>query len=164
MTETYWCPGPWPWEWFRTCTREVPDPTDPCNASACMDARTKATRARRDFNDICRATRLLKYVTDVLRAVTSTPIWVIAMLFVISALGMAIGGPVGYTVALIATAGIAVYFLAWLLLFVLLPVAKGYARLLQQATADLIAAIEEVIRNCPANCRGDVSAPSCDLG
>jgi small-conductance mechanosensitive channel len=128
-----------------------------------MDARTKAARARRDFNDICRATRLLKYVMDVLRAVTSTPIWVIAALFVISALGMAIGGP-GYVVALIATAGIAVYFLAWVLLYLLLPVAKGYAQLLLQATADLTAAIEEVIRNCPANCRGDVSAPSCDLG
>ena len=22
-TETYWCPGWWPWQWFRTCTRTV---------------------------------------------------------------------------------------------------------------------------------------------
>ena len=21
ITETYWCPGGWPWQWFRTCTR-----------------------------------------------------------------------------------------------------------------------------------------------
>jgi hypothetical protein len=101
---------------------------------------------------------------DALRAVTNTPIWVIATLFVIAALGMAFGGPVGRAVALIATAGIVVYFLAWVLLVALLPVAKGYAQLLQQATADLTAAIEEVIQNCPATCRGDVSAPSCDLG
>ncbi|MEE2524642.1 hypothetical protein [Pseudarthrobacter sp. J47] len=23
VTERYWCPGPWPWEWFDTCTRQV---------------------------------------------------------------------------------------------------------------------------------------------
>jgi hypothetical protein len=23
VTETYWCPGPWPWQWARTCIREV---------------------------------------------------------------------------------------------------------------------------------------------
>jgi len=23
ITEHYWCPGPWPWEWFNTCTRTV---------------------------------------------------------------------------------------------------------------------------------------------
>ncbi|MCP9000370.1 hypothetical protein NFC73_11615 [Pseudarthrobacter sp. RMG13] len=23
VTETYWCPGAWPWEWFDTCTRRV---------------------------------------------------------------------------------------------------------------------------------------------
>lgn len=23
VTETYWCPGAWPWEWFDTCTRKV---------------------------------------------------------------------------------------------------------------------------------------------
>src|SRR5436305_13778991 len=23
VTEKYWCPGPWPWEWFNTCTRTV---------------------------------------------------------------------------------------------------------------------------------------------
>ncbi len=23
VTERYWCPGWWPWEWFRTCTRTV---------------------------------------------------------------------------------------------------------------------------------------------
>jgi hypothetical protein len=23
VIETYWCPGPWPWEWFDTCKRTV---------------------------------------------------------------------------------------------------------------------------------------------
>ena len=23
VTERYWCPGGWPWEWFDTCTRQV---------------------------------------------------------------------------------------------------------------------------------------------
>ncbi|GGC84134.1 hypothetical protein GCM10011512_08680 [Tersicoccus solisilvae] len=23
VTERYWCPGPWPWQWFDTCTRTV---------------------------------------------------------------------------------------------------------------------------------------------
>jgi hypothetical protein len=23
VTETYWCPGPWPWQWFDTCHRRV---------------------------------------------------------------------------------------------------------------------------------------------
>ncbi|HET7303569.1 MAG TPA: hypothetical protein VFJ12_03330 [Segeticoccus sp.] len=23
ITERYWCPGPWPWQWFDTCTRTV---------------------------------------------------------------------------------------------------------------------------------------------
>jgi hypothetical protein len=23
VTETYWCPGAWPWEWFDTCERTV---------------------------------------------------------------------------------------------------------------------------------------------
>lgn len=23
VVERYWCPGPWPWQWFRMCTREV---------------------------------------------------------------------------------------------------------------------------------------------
>ncbi len=23
VQETYWCPGRWPWQWFRTCKRTV---------------------------------------------------------------------------------------------------------------------------------------------
>lgn len=23
VIETYWCPGRWPWQWFRTCRRTV---------------------------------------------------------------------------------------------------------------------------------------------
>lgn len=23
VDERYWCPGPWPWEWFRSCTRRT---------------------------------------------------------------------------------------------------------------------------------------------
>lgn len=154
MTETYWCPGPWPWEWFRTCTREVPD--DPCKAPACVAAKAKLTDARNRFTSSCNGLRMLNAVTKLLTQILSTPIWIVVALALIAVI---IGGPI----AVVIWALIAVYGLSWLLLPVVGKMSASIAVSLNQARLDFQNALPDVISQCPVPCRGDLSIPECRL-
>jgi hypothetical protein len=154
VTETYWCPGAWPWEWFRTCTREVPDPEDPCGAPSCVSAKERAADARRRFDGACTGLRGVNAVLRLLRAVLSTPIWVLVVLAVIAAL-------VGGLLAVLIWGLIAIWGISWFLVVALGPVAQSFAAELARASADLQVAIADVVARCPEHCRGDVSTPTC---
>jgi hypothetical protein len=153
-TETYWCPGPWPWEWFRTCSREVPD--DPCNAPPCTNAKAQLLDARRRINSICFALRTLLALLKLLRGIVSTPIWVIAVMALIAAL---IGGPI----AVIIWSLIAVYGISFVLVLVLARMVDSLGKSLENARVDFQKALVEVGLHCPEHCRGDISIPECPL-
>ena len=156
MTETYWCPGPWPWEWFRMCTREVPDPTDPCNAPPCVDAKNRVASARNRFNSICNGLRMLNGLSKLLKQILATPIWIIVVMILIAAV---IGGPI----AVVIWALIAIYGISWFLVFVIGKMAASLAQSLNQAMEDLVNALKDVVAQCPESCRGNTSIPNCNL-
>lgn len=163
MTETYWCPGPWPWQWFRTCTREVPDPLpDPCNAPECVDAKKRLDTARSRFKQICDAARSLKVFMDLLRGIVSIPIWVIVALIAIMIVATLIGGVVG-VLAVILLGFLAVYAISWILLPLLAPLALELASALAKQLIAFNTALKDVVSQCPERCRGDVSVPECQL-
>lgn len=128
--------------------------SDPCQDQACADARNNVAKARRQFNGICSLLKLLSMVMKALRTIISTPPWVIAALLVIAAITLP---PIQYVILGV----VAGYILAWVLIPLLSKVAAGYAKELQKALTRLNDAIAEVLRVCPANCRGDISVPNC---
>lgn len=155
--ETYWCPGPWPWQWFNTCTREVPDPPpDPCKAPKCVEAQTKLAAARGRYNSNCTGLRIVNALIKLLKQVLATPIWILVVMAIIAAI---IGGPI----AVIIWGLIAIYGISWILVFVLGKMAISFADGLVQAQIDVTKAIQEVVANCPEQCRGDLSIPTCNL-
>lgn len=157
MIETYWCPGPWPWQWFRTCTREVPDPPpDPCKTPACVSAKDKLAAARGRFKSNCDGLRMVNAILKLLQQVLAIPIWTIVVLAIIAAI---IGGPI----AVIIWGLIAIYGISWFLFFVLGKVAVTLGTALGQALQDVTDALKEVAANCPEQCRGDMSIPTCNL-
>ncbi len=157
MTQTYWCPGPWPWQWFRMCTREVADPPpDPCNAPACVNAKAKLAGARGRFKSNCDGLRMVTALMKLLRQVLAAPIWTIVLLAIIAAI---IGGPI----AVIIWALIAVYGISWILFLVLGNMSVTIAASLEQARLDVIDALKDVVANCPEQCHGDLSLPNCNL-
>ncbi len=153
-TETYWCPGPWPWEWFRTCTREVPD--DPCNARACTDAKARLLDARQRINSICFGLRTILALLKLLRSILSTPIWVIIAMALIAAL-------VGGLIAVIIWSLIALYGISWVLTLVLARMLDSLRVSMEAARDDFKSAVVDVFLRCPEQCRGDVSIPECQL-
>jgi hypothetical protein len=157
MIQTYWCPGPWPWQWFRMCTREVPDPPpDPCKAPACVDAKSKLASARGRFKSNCDGLRMINALMKLLKQILAAPFWTIIVLAIIAAI---IGGPI----AVIIWALIAVYGISWFLVLVLGKMAASLAVSLTQAGTDVASAIKDVLAQCPEQCRGDTSIPSCNL-
>lgn len=132
------------------------DTADPCNAPACVDAKSRLAGARGRFNSTCNGLRMLKAVEKLLRQILSTPIWIIVVLAIVAAI---IAGPI----AVIIWALIAAYGISWLLLLVVARMAASLAASLVQAQADISAALNDVVANCPERCRGDLSIPSCQL-
>ena len=157
MTQTYWCPGPWPWQWFRTCTREVPDPPfDPCKAPACVDAKAGLASARGRFTSICQALQMLNALSELLARILATPVWIIIVLAIIAAI-------IGGWIAVIIWGLIAIYGISWLLFFVVGTMTRTLLKSLAQAQLDFAEALKSVMADCPEPCRGDVSIPTCNL-
>ena len=157
MTETYWCPGPWPWQWFRTCTREVPDPPfDPCQAPACVAALEKLAGARGRFASSCNGLRMINALVKLLKQVLAVPIWTLIVMAIIAII-------VGGVLVVIIWALIAAYGISWVLVLVLGKMAESLVVSLEQARVDVISALKEVADNCPQACRGDTSMPACNL-
>ena len=51
---------------FGAAPAPAPDPADPCNAAACVNAKNKVATARGKFNRICTGLKSLKVVADAL--------------------------------------------------------------------------------------------------
>ncbi|TCV82745.1 hypothetical protein [Sulfurirhabdus autotrophica] len=157
MIQTYWCPGPWPWQWFRMCTREVPDPPpDPCQTPECVNAKAKLAGARGRFKSNCDGLRMVTALLKLLKQILATPIWVIVVLAIIAAI---ISGPI----AVIIWSLIALYGITWVLFLALGNMAVAISISLNQARIDVIDALKDVVANCPDQCRGDMSIPNCNL-
>jgi hypothetical protein len=161
MTETYWCPGPWPWQWGRMCTREVPD--DPCSAPACVDAKATLTSARDRFNSTCGLLRTLKAFTDLLKPVLSTPLWILIVIAIIAVFAWLIGGVIGGIVAIAIWVFIALWGISWFLSFVIGKMTESLLISLEQARTDFANALKQVLSQCQEQCRGDISIPDCNL-
>ena len=159
MIQTYWCPGPWPWQWANMCTREVPDPPpDPCAIPACVKAQADLANSRGRFNSNCTALQVLNFVIGALKQILSTPVWIVIAMAIIAAILTAVGA---IAIALVVWALIALYGLSWYLVIVLGKTAQPLAEALAKAAQDVAVAIQAVIRDCPEQCRGDLSTPHC---
>jgi hypothetical protein len=100
--------------------------------------------------------RSLRAVEKILTPIVNTPIWLIVLFLIIGAI---IGGPI----AVVIFGLIVLYGVSWLLLFVIGRMFEAYLDPMHQAQTDIGNAINDVIANCPENCRGDLSVPQCDL-
>jgi len=164
MIETYWCPGPWPWEWFRTCTREVPDPPfDPCKAQPCAGATAKLASARGRFNSACKGLQQVNAFSKLLQPILAAPVWMLVGLVIAMAVATLIGGPIFGTIAVIIFGLLVIYGIAWFLSVVVGKMAQSFATELNLARIEVTDAIKDVVASCPEQCRGDTSPPDCKL-
>lgn len=131
-----------------------PTPPNPCDTPPCKTARDNLAAARARFTSICNSIRGLTQVLRILRAILSTPWWVFVAL---GLLALVIGG--------LAALGFAALILAWgvswFLTVVIARILQSLGQSLAQAGTEIAAAIPQVVANCPDNCRGDLSIPSC---
>jgi Flp pilus assembly protein TadB len=137
-----------------TPTVDPPNPADPCNAPACVDAKKRLDGARGRFKSICEAIQLLQKIGRILQQFLAIPIWIIAALIVIAVL-------LGGLVAVIIWAFIGIYAFCWFLSFVLAAVVGQLAQELAKVSKEITDAIAEVVSNCAEQCRGDLSIPQC---
>jgi Flp pilus assembly protein TadB len=135
-------------------TVDPPNPADPCNAPACVNAKQRLDSARGRFKSICEAVQLLQKIGRILQQFLAIPIWIIAALIVIAVL-------LGGLVAVIIWAFIAIYAFCWFLSFVLGAVVGQLAQELAKVSKEITDAIAEVVSNCAEQCRGDLSVPQC---
>jgi hypothetical protein len=135
---------------------DPPPPTDPCLAPACVNAKNKLDGARNGFNNVCSGLRSLTSVLKLLSQMLVVPIWILALLIVVAIL-------VGGLVAVIIWALVGLYLFAWFLSLVVGQMIAVLTPILSQRAMEFAAAVPDVVANCPANCRGDLSAPSCPL-
>ncbi len=158
MTETFWCPGPWPWQWFRICTRELPNPDDPCNAPACVDAKARFAGARDRFTKSCDTLRLLDTVAAALRRILATPILVVIAVAIVAWL---LGGPIFGTIAVVLGGFVVIYGVSWMLVFVIAKMAQAVTSILIEARTEMTTELQNILTSCPGTCRGDLSIPNC---
>src|SRR3972149_10360781 len=105
---------------FGLGSSPAPVTPDPCNASACVEAKKRLDAARRGFNSTCNHLRSLREIAGLLRRILVVPSWVAIVLAVIALL---IGGYLG----VIVLAMVGVYLLALVLLPVICRVGGGGA-------------------------------------
>lgn len=141
---------------FGIGSSPAPDPSDPCNAPACVDAKNRLNAARGGFNSVCNGLRMLGAIARALQQVLSTPIWILIALAVIAVL-------VGGLIAIILFALIAVYAISWVLLPVVGLMSSALAATLEKRRTEFSTAHTDVVAHCPESCRGELSVPQCQL-
>ena len=149
---------------FGSSPTPAPDPTDPCNAAACVNAKQRLATARSKFNSICNGLKTLKVIGDALKQIVSTPIWILVALLIVAALGALIGGIFGMLISLFAVVLLAIWAISFLLLPVVGKMGQALAQELVKQQTEITAALQQVVANCPERCRGDVSIPQCNVG
>lgn len=164
-TESYWCPGPLPWEWFRTCTREVPDSPDPCNAAECVNAKARFIDAYGRFKATCDYLRGLRAVEKALRSIGNAPIDIVTVvvLALISLVLSLIAPELATIIGIFIFTLIILYGISRLLLLAIGKMGQSLSMALYQARFDMNNAHRDVIANCPEHCRGDISIPECQI-
>jgi small-conductance mechanosensitive channel len=138
---------------------ERPDPSDPCNAGDCIDAKKRLTGERSSFVRICLRAQALKAILDFLSIITATPIWVIVVLIAMAIFFGLFFPPI----AILIWAAIAGWALAFYFKVVLNRVFGKVIEALKVQQTRVEEAILTVMRNCPEPCREDVSMPECEL-
>ena len=150
---------------FGAAPEPEPDPSDPCNAPTCVNAKNKVATARGKFNRICTGLKSLKVVADALATVVKSPIWVlVAVLVVVALIGALIGATIAGVAGLLVVVVLAVWAISWFLLLVIGKMTEALVPELLKQQKAVTDGVNDVIANCPQNCRGDVSTPQCDLG
>jgi hypothetical protein len=129
-------------------------PPNPCEAPACVSTKQRLENARNAFTSVCSGIRSVSYVVRLLSQVIVVPLWMLALLLVVAAL-------VGGIVAVIIWGLVGVYLFAWFLYLVLQRVLAVLIGTLNQRALEFSQAVPDVIANCPADCRGDLSLPVC---
>ena len=134
----------------------MPDPSDLCNAPACIDAKARLAGARGRFKSACDGLRTVNALVKLLTPIVAMPIWIIVVFALIAAI---IGGPI----AIVIWALIAVYGISWILLLALGKMAQSLAVSLDQTRTDITDDLKAILKQCPEHCRGDISPPDCNL-
>lgn len=135
--------------------QDPPAPTNPCEAAPCVNARNQLNGARARFQSICNGIRGLRQVLSILNQILSTPWWVLVAAALIAIL-------VGGLIALGLWALIGLWGISWVLALVIGRMLVSLGQSLAQAAMDVASAIPQVVANCPENCRGDLSIPTCN--
>ena len=131
---------------------EQPDPSDPCNATECVDAKERLAAERGALNTICIYLKTLQIIWDIATAITATPIWVIVFLIILAVLSPLIG--------FLVFVFLAAYAFSWILVILVLPRIIAEAAIAWAEQAEVVnESINAVIANCPDHCRGDISRP-----
>jgi hypothetical protein len=133
------------------------DPTDPCNAPACVNAKATLNAARARFRTICSGLQAVKATENMLQGLLFAPLSAIIALIAIVLLLTVVG--LGYIAALL----VGVWIFAWVLSFVLGLVATMLVQALNEQISTVSHALQDVISKCPEQCRGDLSFPTCQF-
>jgi len=158
-TETFPCPGFWPWQWDRMCTREVP--ADPCQAFACTGTKKRLEDARKRFKKDCLGLQILRAIELLLIPFVEKGSAAKALAgFVIALIAGAFGA---YAIAGVILLAIVFYGICYYLLKVIELTAAPIAAAMDRAKDDMQKAFLEVLAACPARCRGDMTIPECKL-
>jgi len=140
-----------------TATPTPVDPMDPCNAPACVNAKAALDAARARFRTICSGLQAVQATENMLQGLLFAPLAAIIALAAIVLLLTVVG--LGYIAALL----VGIWILAWVLSFVLGLVATLLVQALNDQNSTVAHALQDVIKNCPEQCQGDLSFPTCRL-
>ena len=140
-----------------TVTPAPVDPTDPCNAPACVNAKAALNAARARFRTICSGLQAVKAVEKMLQGLLFAPLSAIIALIAIILLLTIVG--LGYFAALL----VGIWILAFVLSFVLARVELVLVQALNEQISTVSHALQDVLAKCPERCQGDLSFPTCQL-
>jgi hypothetical protein len=132
--------------------------TDPCQAPACVDAKSKLDAARSRFTSTCNGLRGLLTVEKFLQTVVAVPIWVVVLIAVVATILWFLG--LGF-LAILLWALVVIYVIVWIVLFVLVRIENFLVVSLAEQGDAVAQAVKDVVANCPEQCRGDLSVPIC---
>jgi hypothetical protein len=88
---------------------------------------------------------------------------VIVAIAIVGVVAALIGGPVFGLISIIAFGLLALYGLAWFLTLAFGSIMPALAKALSDAQMEFAKALQDVVANCPEQCRGDTSIPTCNL-
>lgn len=131
-----------------------------CNSPACIGAKAELDAARNAFIGACSSLKVITNILRFLRPIVSVNLWYIIVIIIVAILLGLFGL---FPLALLLWALIAIYLIAWFLFLVFTRVAATLGTDLARHGQAMADAITKVLASCPAECRGDLSVPVCDV-